>query len=152
MRSTVASVVCVLLLTIPFARAASSHNDLVLDAAALAQLELRAEHAEAREQAYLYTELLQAYTQAAGKQFAEGDLDQANATLKRVQHCTAMIHTSLAKNAKKLKDAEMMMHMARYHLGQYMHLVSSEDQAVAQSTLHQIDQVHDELLAQVFAH
>ncbi len=115
-------------------------------------MEQRAEHAEAREQAFLYTELVQAYTQMAGKQMADGDLEHANATLKHLQHCAAMVHTSLARNAKKLKDAEMIMHTATFHLGQYLHLISNEDQELAKSTLHQLNAVHDEILAQVFAH
>lgn len=157
MRSNVARLctslsVLFLLIAIPPARAAWSHDELALDAAALAQLEQRAEHAEAREQAYLFTQLVQAYTQLAGKQIADGDLEQANTTLKRLQHCAAMVHTSLARDAKKLKDAEMMMHTATFHLGQYIHLISSEDQDLAKSTLHQLNAVHDEMLAQVFAH
>ena len=46
-----------------------------------------------------------------------------------------------------------MMHTATHHLGQYApHLVSSEDKAVVESTLKQLDKVNSELLAQVFAH
>jgi len=33
-----------------------------------------------------------------------------------------------------------------------MHVVSSEDTALLQATLKQLDKLHDELLAQVFAH
>jgi hypothetical protein len=157
MRSTAARIctslsVFLLLITTSPAHAAWSHEDLALDAAALAQMEQRAEHAEAREQAFLYSELVQAYTQIAGKQMADGDIEQANVTLKHMQHCASMIHASLAKNAKKVKDAEMMMQTATFHLGQYIHLISKEDQALAKSTLHQMDQVHDEMLTQVFAH
>ena len=154
MRITVASTLCLLLLALPSARAASalSHDDLSGDATSLAQLEQRAEHAEAREQAFLYTELLQVYTAMAGKQVAAGELEQASTTLKHIQHCADMIHGGIAKNSKKLKDAEMIMHMAAYHLGQYMHTVSVEDVPAAESTLKQLNKVHDELLAQVFAH
>jgi hypothetical protein len=152
MRITVASTVFLIFLALPSARALSSHDDLTLDAAGLAQLEQRAEHAEAREQAFLYTELVQVYTQMAGKQMAAGDMDQANATLKQIQHFAEKIHGGLAKNTKKLKDAEMMLHMATYHLGEYMHFVSGDDKPVAESTLKQLNKVHDELLAQVFAH
>ena len=152
MRSTVASVVVALLLTLPCACRASSHDDTTLDAAGLQQLEQRAEHAEAREQAFLYTELIQAYTLMAGKQVADGDMEHANATLKRIEHLAALIHGGLAKNAKKVKDAEMMMHAATFRLKQCLHAASDEDQPAIASTIKELDKVHEELLAQVFAH
>jgi hypothetical protein len=152
MRSTVASVVVALLLSFPCACLASSHDDLALDAAGLQQLEQRAEHAEAREQAFLYTELVQAYTQMAGKEMAAGNTEQANASLKRIQQFTARIHGGLAKNAKKLKDAEMMMHAATFRLKQCLRAASDEDQPAIASTIKELDKVHEELLAQVFAH
>jgi hypothetical protein len=152
MRSTVASVVVALLLTLPCACKAASHDDLATDAAGLQQLEQRAEHAEAREQAYLYTELVQAYTQMAGKQMAAGDMDHANASLKRIQQFAALIHTGLAKDARKIKDAEMLMHSASFRLKQCLRAASDEDQPTIASTIKQLDKVHEELLAQVFAH
>jgi hypothetical protein len=44
------------------------------------------------------------------------------------------------------------MHNATYRLGQVLHLVSGEDQATVQETLKQLNQVNDEILAQVFTH
>jgi hypothetical protein len=152
MRSTVASVVVALILSLPCACNAASHDDLASDPAGLQQLEQRAEHAEAREQAFLYTELIQAYTQMAGKQMAAGDMDHAHATLKRIQQVTALIHNGLANNAKKLKDAEMLMHAASFRLKQCLRSASDEDQPAIASTIRQLDKVHEELLAQVFAH
>ncbi len=131
---------------------AASNNDLSLDAAALTQLEDRAEHAAAREQCFLYTELVHVYTQVAGKQMAAGEMEQASATLKRIQAFAARIHMGLAKDTKRLKNAEMLMHSTVRNLGEYMHHVSSDDKAVVESTLKQLDKVNDELLAQVFAH
>jgi hypothetical protein len=156
MRIKVASTVLALLLALPHASAhasAFSSNEVAsVDADGLAQLEQRAEHAEAREQAYLYTELVTIYTQLAGKQFAAGEYEQANASLKRIELFSQHIHSGLARNAKKLKDAEMMLHLASYHLGQYMRALSQDDQTPVKSTLKQLDKVHDELLQQVFAH
>lgn len=152
MRSTVASVVVALVFCLPAAHAASSHDDQALDVAGLQQLEQRAEHAEAREQAFLYTELVHAYTQMAGKQMADGDMEHAGATLKRIEHYTALIHTGLARDTRKLKDAEMMMHSASFRLKQCLRAASNEDQPAIASTIKELDRVHEELLAQVFAH
>jgi hypothetical protein len=45
-----------------------------------------------------------------------------------------------------------MMHTATYRLTQCLHAASGEDQPVIASTIRQLDKVHEELLAQVFAH
>ena len=154
MRLSLASLIVVLFLAVlPSAHAAASSSDsLDLDAAGLALLETKALHADPREQCFLYTQLVQGYTEVAGKQMAAGDMEQAGATLKRVQGFAEHIHMGLAKDTKRLKNAEMSMHQATRHLGQYLHMVSTEDKAVVESTLKQLDKVNEELLAQVFAH
>lgn len=143
--------VLLLFLAIPAARAASS-DDTLLDAAQLSQLELRAEHAAAREQCFLYTELVHNYTAIAGKQLAEGDTEKANASLKRVQGFASHIHSALARDTSKLKNAELLIHAASRNLGEYLHHASDEDKAMVQATLRQVEKVNEELLAQVFAH
>lgn len=137
---------------LPSAHALSAADDAMLDTAHLAQLELRAEHAGARERCYLYTELVHVYTEMAGKQIVAGDLENAGVTLKHVQHYAEMIHTGLARDTKRVKDAEMLMHSSTYRLGEYLHLLSSEDSEMVAATKKQLEQVHEELLAQVFAH
>lgn len=145
--------VVALLLTSPISVAfAAGTNDILADPGALSQLEQRAEHASAREQCFLYTELVEGYTLVAGKQMADGDMDRASATLKLVQGYATRIHMGLARDTKRLKNAEKMMHAASRSLGEYLHHVSLEDKAVVESTLRQLEKVNDELLAQVFAH
>lgn len=136
-------------LILPSPRAVASD---ALDSAALAELESRAEHAQAKEQAYLYTELMDNYVAVAGKQLAAGDMEDATTTLKRIQTYANRVHQGLAKDSKKLKNAEMLLHMATYHLTEMMHAFSSDDAAMLQATVKQLDKLHDELLAQVFAH
>jgi hypothetical protein len=115
------------------------------------QLEQRALQASPRDQCFLYTELVHSMTELAGKQMLAGDIDHANATLKRVDHYAHMIHAALASNDKRLKNAEMLMHHTIQRLGDYMHAASGEDQASLKTTLKQLDQVHSEILTQVFA-
>ena len=112
----------------------------------------RAEQAKPREQCFLYTELVHRMTEKAGHEIADGDTDQAAATLKMVNQYAHMIHMSLAGDTKRLKNAEELMHHTTYKLGQFLHLVSGEDKDTVQATLKQLDQVNDELLAQVFNH
>ena len=106
---------------------------------ALAQLELRASQAKPREQCFLYTELVYAMTEKAGKEISNGDTEQAADTLKKVNFYAHLIHLNLANDTKRLKNAEMLMHHTTYHLAQFLHLVSGEDKASVQDTLKQLD-------------
>ena len=74
------------------------------------------------------------------------------ATLKKVNAYAKLIHMDLASNSKRLKNAEELMHHTSYRLTEYLHKASNEDRDTLQATLKQLDQVHDELLAQVFKH
>jgi hypothetical protein len=131
---------------------ASSVDEKLPDAQALSQLELRAEQANPRDQCFLYTELVHTMTEIAGKQMLDGDIEQASATLKKVEHYAQLIHLNLANDTKRLKNAELLMHHTTYRLGEYLHKSSGEDRDTLQATLKRLDQVHDELLAQVFRH
>ena len=118
----------------------------------LADLAQRAQQAKPREQCFLYTELVHRMTEKAGKEIVNGDTDQAAATLKLVNQYAHLIHMSLANDTKRLKTAEELMHHTTYKLGEFLHLVSGDDKDTVQATLKQLDQVNDELLAQVFSH
>ena len=131
---------------------ASSVDENLPDAQALAQLEIRAQQAGPRDQCFLYTELVHTMTEIAGKQMLNGDIDQASATLKKVEHYAQLIHLGLARDTKRLKSAEMLMHHTTYKLNEYLHQASGEDQATLQATLKQLDSVQNELLTQVFNH
>ncbi len=122
------------------------------DAQALSRLELQAQQAKPREQCFLYTELVHTMTEIAGKQMLDGDTDQASATLKKIEHYAQLIHLGLARDTKRLKNAELLMHHTTRRLGEYMHRASSDDQATMQATLKQLNIVQDELLTQVFNH
>lgn len=142
--------VVLILCCIPARAAASDEN--VLDAQALSQLEQRAQQANPRDQCFLYTQLVHSLIEMAGKQLLAGDVDQAYATLKKVNQYAAMIHSDLADNSKRVKNAEELMHHTTYKLSEYLRQASFEDRPTLQSTLKQLNQVHDELLAEVFKH
>jgi hypothetical protein len=142
----------VLLISFSLPARSSSVDENLPDAQALAQLELRAQQAGPRDQCFLYTELVHTMTEIAGKQMLNGDFEQAAATLKKVNYYAKLIHTSLADNAKRIKNAEILMEHTTYRLGEYVHKASSEDRDTLNATLKQLNQVHDELLAQVMKH
>lgn len=135
----------------PSARAAAI-DDSIPTADVITQLEQRASQASPREQAWLYTELVHSMTEKAGKELSEGDDNAAQATLKQINHYAHLIQTSLARNTKGLKNAEMLMQHTTFRLAQYMHLASGDERTQVQATLKQLDQVNDQLLSQVFQH
>jgi hypothetical protein len=143
-------VLAVLLLTSAPARAAV--DETIPAPQFIAMLEQRASLAQPREQCFLYTELVHSMTQLAGKQFLDGDFEQGSATLKKIQHYAQLIHQDLARNTKRIKEAEKLMEHTTFHLGEYAHHASGDDKLALQATLKQLDGVHDELLTQVFAH
>ena len=126
--------------------------DKTLDEQAIIQLEMRAQQANPRDRCFLYTELVSAMTEVAGKQMLDGDTDHASAMLKKINQYVQLIHAGLSNDPKKIKNAQMLMHRTAYRLGEYMHQASSEDQATLKATLKQLNQVQDELLTQVFQH
>lgn len=131
---------------------ASSIDDNLPTAEAITLLEARALQANPREQCFLYTELVHSMTEIAGKQILAGEPEKASATLKKVEHYAHLIHLGLANDTKRLKNAELLMHHTTHRLGDYLHAASTDDREVLQATLKQLDQVQDEILAQVFAH
>jgi hypothetical protein len=134
-----------------FARAAAI-DESVPTPEALAQLELRASQASPSEQPFLYTELVHAMTEKAGKELSDGDDTAADATLRQISHYAHLIQTSLARDTKQLKNAEILMQHTTWRLAQYMHLASGPDKQTVQDTLKQLDQTNDALLTQVFKH
>jgi hypothetical protein len=152
MKFLLRSSLLVLLFAYSLPACSSSVDENLPDAQTLAQLELRAQQAGPRDQCFLYTELVHTMTEIAGRQMLNGDVAQAAVTLKKVNYYAKLIHTSLADNAKRLKNAEMLMEHTTYRLGEYVHKASSEDRDTLNATLKQLNQVHDELLAQVMKH
>ena len=132
--------------------AAATFDTLLPDEQALSQLEQRAQQARPREQCFLYTELVHVMTEIAGKEMLDGNVEEASAMLKRVEHYAQLIHLGLANDTKRLKNAEQLMQHTTYRLNGLLRAASSEDRETLKSTLKQLDQVQDELLTQVFRH
>lgn len=141
-----------LLLTFVPRASASSIDENPPDPQTLAQMELRAQQASPRDQCYLYAELVHSMTDVAVHQIASGDDDKAAATLKQISHYAHLIESSLAKNTKRLKNAEILMDRTTTHLAEALHFTSGDDRANLQATLKQLNGVQNQLLDQVFNH
>ena len=125
--SSVALLACTLLggaLT-PQARA-SGPDETVLDAMALSQLQLRADHALAHDQCYLYTELIHGLTELAGRQMAAGQDDEAAATMRQVDLIAGKIQVATGKDTKRLKNAEQLLEHTSHRLADMLQVASNE--------------------------
>ena len=140
---------CVSMLAVPMARA-SGPDDSALDAAAIVQLEQRADHAQPREQCYWYSRLLQALTETAGREMAAGQDEMLSKTLAQIDSVMANIQKSSARDAKKLKDAEKMMERTEWRMADMARVASNDEQAGLKSTLERLNQLHSKVLALVF--
>ena len=140
------------LFCVPTPVRAAAAADAAFSPEVVQQMEQRASEAKPREQCFLYAELVHVMTEKAGKEISDGDSENAATTLKQINKYAHLIHLNLARDTKRLKNAEMLMQNTTYRLGQYLHLVSGDDQAVVKETLKQLNQVNEELLTQVFNH
>jgi hypothetical protein len=135
-----------------FVPPALAATDKVLDTQQMAALESRAAQAGPKEQCFLYAELAHSMTELAGQQLNAGDQRDASASIKAVQKYTAKIHMNVADDAKKLKNAEILMRHTAFRLKEIMMGASLDDRPTLESTLKQLDQVQSEMMLQVFKH
>jgi hypothetical protein len=127
-------------------------EEVIIDTLAIAQLEQRALHADPREQCYLYAQVVHSMAEAAGRDMLNGDSDEALAMLKRADHYAELLQKALARDTKRMKDAEKLMEHTTERLNESMRRTSGDDRLAMQATLKRLDHVHDQLLDQVFSH
>jgi hypothetical protein len=141
-----AVVISTLSLTYAYAYAAVQSDDPT----ALATLQVKADQAQPRDRCFLYAKLVSQMTDLAGRQFLSGDSGRASETLKRVQLYAEKIHTGVANDSKKLKDAELLMQRTSFRLKDILNGASFEDRQALEATLKQLNAVQAQLMTQVF--
>ena len=149
-----ASLILVLLLfLVPFANSARASNldESPLDAAALLQLEQRADIAQPRDQCYMFAEVLHGLTELAGRQIAAGDDQDASTTLTHIDSVAAKMQRVSATNAKRLKNAELVLEHVTRRLNDMAHVVSNGQRSAMQTTMQCIDHLHTQVLAVIFS-
>jgi hypothetical protein len=126
-------------------------EELPLDAPTLAQMEQRAEEAQPRDQCFLYAEVLHGWTELAGRQIAAGEGQQADETLTHIDAVAAKMEKASASDAKRLKNAEMLLEHITRRLTDMAHAASSEQRNATQATLERVDRLHTQVLAVLFS-
>lgn len=129
---------------------AQPSNNKSPDEQSIAALEARATQAQPREQCFLYAELVQQMTELSVRQYASGDVTKAQGLLKRVQALATKIHLSLARNDKRLKNAEIMLSNTSFRLKEMLNASDYEDRPLVQQTLSKVNDAQDEAMMQVF--
>jgi hypothetical protein len=137
----------------PFTNSArASHLDeSPLDAAALLQMEQRADAAQPRDQCYMFAEVLHGLTELAGREIAAGDDQDASSTLTRIDSLTAKMQKASAANAKHLKNAELLLEHVTRRLNDMAHVASGGQRGAMQATLQCVDHLHTQVLAVIFS-
>ena len=139
------------LFTVSPARA-SSVSESGVSAITLTGLETRAAEADPRERCYLYTELLHGWTELAGQAITAGDEDAARTAVQHADADADKLKGTLAKDSKRLKNAEQILEHTVHRFSDMMRVTSMEQRDAMQAVLRHMSSVHDELLAAVFAH
>jgi hypothetical protein len=142
----IAVFIFILLLASAYAPASSLDDNPT----ALTALEAKADRAQPRDRCFLYAELVSQMTDLVGRQFNSGDSLHASETLKLVQGYTDKIHTGVADDTKKLKNAELLVQRTSIRLKDILSEAPYEDRPVLEATQKQLNQVQEQLMTQLF--
>jgi len=129
---------------------AANIDDKPMDMQTIQALEARADQAGPREQCFLYAEVVHQMTEVSLRQYAAGDVENANKMLKQIQQFAHKIHLSMADNDKRLKNAEILLRHTAFRLNEMLHGSRFEDRPLVQETLTDVNQAQSEAMMQVF--
>lgn len=152
-RTVLACGLTLLTLTLPAWRSsqASGPDETVPNPAVLTELEQRADQADLREQCFLYTQLIHTLTELEGQEIGAGDEQAASQTLAHIDAVAAKLKHSENRDAKRLKNVELLMQHTTRRMGDMLHLASDQERTAMKATLDKLNHVHDDILALVFA-
>jgi hypothetical protein len=130
---------------------ASGPDESPLDAIELTQMEQRADSAQPRDQCWMFAEVLHGLTELAGRQMAAGDDLDADVTLNHMDSVAAKMQKSSAGNAKRLKNAEMLLDHITRRLTDMAHVATNKERGTMQNTLQCVNRLHTQVLNVIFA-
>jgi hypothetical protein len=131
---------------------AHSGDDRIPDAREIADMQAKAASASPNEQPYLYAQLVHSMTELATVQFQAGDTRTASQSLKTAQGYAARIQMGLMHDARKLKDAEIIIRHTAFRLHELLTGASLDDRPTLEATIRQLNQVQDQMMTQIFHH
>jgi hypothetical protein len=114
-------------------------------------MEQRADAAQPRDQCYMFAEVLHGLTELAGRQIAAGDDQDVTTTLSHIDSVAAKMQKVSAANAKRLKNAELLLEHITRRLTDMAHVASADQRVTMQATLQNIDHLHTQVLTVLFS-
>ena len=120
------------------------------DEHSIAALVAKAEQAEPRDQCYLYAQLVHQMTELSLRQYAAGNVAKADGLLKRIQAFTTRIHMTLARNDKRLKNAQILLSKTAFRLTQMLHSSDYYRRPLLAQTLAKVNDAQEAAMMEVF--
>ena len=133
-----------------FARAASPVP--AVDTAGIASLQIRVQQAGQREQVQMYADLVDRISVLASRQIADGELEDAAATLHQLESCIGHLESNLQRDSKGLKKTEVMLHTTHRRLQDLVRSASGDMKPAVENVVQRLDRVQTTLLSAVFEH
>ena len=99
----------------------------------------------------MFAEVLHGLTELAGRQIAAGDDQDATTTLSHIDSVAAKMQKASAVNAKRLKNAEMLLEHITRRLTDMAHVAPSGERNSMQATLQCVDHLHTQVLTVLFS-
>jgi len=150
MRSKVPLAVVVFLSVTTIPPCAAGADNKPPDLASIQALQVRASQAQPREQCFLYAQLVHQMTELSLRQYAAGDVEKATDMLRQVRQLAQKIHLSMARDDKRVKDAEILLSRTSFRLNEMLHSSSFEDRPLFEAALTDVNQAQNEAMMQVF--
>jgi hypothetical protein len=125
-------------------------DDRIPDAREIAVLQAKAAVASPSEQPWLYAQLVHSMTELATAQYQAGDRNLASQSLKSAQSYAGKIQMNLLHDAKKLKNAEILIRHTGFRLRELLTGASLDDRPTLEATISQLNDVQSQMMLQVF--
>ena len=129
---------------------AASYRTPTSEEESLVALEQRAAQAPTKSQCFFYAQLLHEMVEYSARQFAAGNVEKAALALRRSQSVAHKIEMLLGSDAKRIKDAEILLRRSAFRLNDVLHTGKCDDEALVQETLSQLNVAQNDLMMRVF--
>jgi hypothetical protein len=123
-----------------------------IDATTMQVLLIKAQHANLRDQCYLYARLVHDGTEVAAQDISSGDRAEAAHMLVAVAGYAASLNQAMMENTRKLKEAEILLRESAFYLHSAMLASALEDRPAMADALKSIDAAESKAMIAVFAH
>ena len=125
-------------------------DDRAPDAREIADLQAKVAAAAPAEQPWLYAQLVHSMTELATAQYQAGETNLASQSLKSAQTYAGKIQMNLLHDAKKLKNAEILIRHTGFRLRELLTGASLDDRPTLEATINQLNDVQTQMMLQVF--